>query len=258
MLSMNTIICQDCLVGMRDVPSHSVDLIFTDLPYGITARNKWDTVIPFDLLWAEWKRIIKDHGAIILFASGMFTADLMASNRSWWRYNLIWHKTTPTGFLNANRMPLRAHEDLCVFYKHLPTYHPQKTYGHARKVSTAHHKRNSKATTNYGEYTVSTYDSTERYPTSVLTFKTDKQKSALHPTQKPLALCEYIIRTYTNEGDVVCDCCTGSGSIPVACIQANRNFIAFEIDVDMAGIAQSRIYNHLCIDQNSIGGPSYA
>ena len=142
----------------------------------------------------------------------------MLSNEKLHRYNLIWEKTSPTGHLNAKRMPLRSHEDLLVFYRKLPIYNPQKTTGHERKVSTAKHKRNSKKTTNYGEHKLTTYDSTERYPKSVLTFATDKQKSALHPTQKPVALLEYLIKTYTNEGDLVLDNCAGSGSVGGCCL----------------------------------------
>lgn len=126
---------------MEEIPDGSVDMILCDLPYGQTARNKWDSVIPFDRLWEQYDRIIKENGAIVLFANGMFTADLMQSNRKMWRYNLVWEKAQPTGFLNANRMPLRAHEDICVFYKKLPTYNPQKTTGHSRKVTKANTER---------------------------------------------------------------------------------------------------------------------
>lgn len=133
---LNDMICLkrgDCLELMKEIPDKSIDMILCDLPFGQTARNKWDSVIPFDLLWKQYNRIIKDNGAIVLFANGMFTADLIQSNRKMWRYNLVWEKAQPTGFLNANRMPLRAHEDICVFYKKLPTYNPQKTTGHSRK-----------------------------------------------------------------------------------------------------------------------------
>lgn len=119
----------DCLEVMKNISDKSVDMILCDLPYGITARNKWDTVLPLDILWKQYNRIIKDHGMIMLFADGLFMADLMSSNKKMWRYNLIWHKTTPTGFLNANRMPLRAHENICCFYKKLPVYNPQKLLG---------------------------------------------------------------------------------------------------------------------------------
>lgn len=226
---------------MDEIPDGFIDMILSDLPFGQTARNKWDTVIPFDRLWRQYDRIVKKSGAIVLFANGMFTADLMKSKPKLWRYNLIWQKTQPTGFLNAKRMPLRSHEDICVFYKRLPTYNPQKTKGHERKISSAKHKANSKKTTNYGEYGLSTYDSTERYPRSVITFSKDSQKSALHPTQKPIALLEYLIRTYTNEGDIVLDNCMGSGSTCVAAINTNREYIGFELDRGYFEIAKSRI-----------------
>lgn len=130
----------DCISLMDNIDDKSIDCIITDLPYQQTSRNKWDVIIPFELLWKQYKRIVKDSAAIILFGNGMFTADLMTSNRDMWRYNLIWEKTQPTGFLNARKMPLRNHEDICVFYKKLPTYNPQKTTGHIRKVSKAEHK----------------------------------------------------------------------------------------------------------------------
>lgn len=226
---------------MKRIDDKSIDCIICDLPYGQTSRNKWDTVIPFESLWESYERIIKDNGAIILFANGMFTADLMQSNRKLWKYNLIWEKTQPTGFLNAKKMPMRSHEDICVFYKKLPTYNPQKTTGHTRKVSKAEHKVNCKETTDYGEYGLSTYDSTERYPKSVWTFAKDIQKSALHPTQKPVALIEYLIRTYTNEGDLLLDNCIGSGTTAVAAINTNRNYIGFEMDKGYFDIANNRV-----------------
>jgi site-specific DNA-methyltransferase (adenine-specific) len=154
---------------------------------------------------------------------------------------LVWQKTTPTGHLNAKKMPLRSHEDILVFYKKLPTYNPQKTIGHERKVSTAKHKRNSKKTTNYGKHGLTTYDSTERYPKSVLTFATDKQKSALHPTQKPLELIKYLVRTYSNEGDWVLDNTCGSNTTGLACFELNRNYIGIENDFDMYEISKERV-----------------
>lgn len=231
----------DCLEVMKNIPDKSIDMILCDLPYGITARNKWDIIVPFNKLWEQYNRVIKDNSAIVLFGSGMFTSSLMQSNQKMWRYNLIWHKTTPTGFLNANRMPLRAHEDIVVFYKSLPIYNPQKTTGHERKVSKAEHKINSKKTKDYCEHGLTTYDSTERYPTSVLTFSTDKQKAALHPTQKPVELCKWLIKTYTNENMTVLDNCMGSGSTGVACINTNRNFIGIELDPTYFQIAKDRI-----------------
>lgn len=230
----------DCLELMKNIPDKSIDMILCDLPYG-TTRNRWDIVIPFEPLWEQYKRIIKENGIIVLFGSGMFTSDLMQSNRKMWKYNLIWEKTTSTGFLNAKRMPLRSHEDIIIFYNHQPTYNPQKTYGHKRKVSTAQQKINCKVTENYGKHGLTTYDSTERYPKSVLEFKTDKQKSSLHPTQKPVSLLEYIIKTYTNEENTVLDNCMGSGSTGVACVNTNRNFIGIELDENYFSIAKERI-----------------
>lgn len=230
----------DCISEMNKLPDKSVDMILCDLPYGVT-HNKWDSVIPFSDLWAQYRRIIKDNGAIVLFGNGMFTVNLIASAKDIWRYNLVWKKTTVTGFLNAKKMPLRQHEDICVFYKKPPTYNPQITHGHKRKVSTAKHQQNSKRTANYGYYCQHTYDSTDRYPTSVLEFATDTKKLALHPTQKPVALLEYLVRTYTNAGDTVLDNCMGSGSTGVACVQTGRNFIGMEIDDYYFGIANDRI-----------------
>mgnify|MGYP002643064026 FL=1 len=280
MLNLNSLYNGDCLEVMNQIDDKSIDLICTDLPYGQTARNKWDTVIPFcdyvkikgntyyenDVfkisgvlnknmeytkkwfdenkktgLWTHYKRIIKDNGAIVLFANGMFTADLMKSNEKMWRYNLVWQKTQPTGHLNAKRMPLRSHEDICVFYKKLPTYNPQKTTGHKRKISTAKNKMNCKKTLNYGEYNLTSYDSTERYPTSVWTFSKDIQKSAIHPTQKPVALIEKIIKTYSNENEIVLDSCAGSMTTAIACINTHRQYICIEKDKDIFESGKERV-----------------
>lgn len=216
-MELNKVYFGDCLSVMRDIPNKSINLILCDLPYEVTARNKWDIIIPFEPLWEQYERTIKDNGAIVLTASQPFTSKLVISNTKLFRYSLVWQKTTPTGFLNAKKMPLRTHEDILVFYKSPPTYNPQKTFGHKRKTSKAEHKVNCVNTTNYSQHGLTTYDSTERYPTSVLTFATDKQKSSLHPTQKPLALMEYLIRTYTNEGNLVLDNAAGSFTTSVAC-----------------------------------------
>lgn len=231
----------DCLELMTNIPDKSVDCIITDLPYGQTQRNKWDSIIPFDPLWEQYKRIIKDNGAIILFGNGMFTAELMMSNKPMWKYNIIWEKTQPTGFLNAKKMPLRNHEDICIFYKKPPTYNPQKTTGHTRKVSKAEHKIGCKNTSDYGEHGLTTYDSTERYPKSVWKFAKDIQKSALHPTQKPLALIEELVKTYTNEGDLVVDSCAGSMTTVIASIKNKRKCIAIEKDEKYYQIGCNRV-----------------
>lgn len=245
MLESNKIYFQDCLIGMESIENQSIDMILCDLPYGITSRNIWDSILPLDKLWSHYERIIKNNGTIILTAIQPFTSELVISNKKIFRYSLVWQKTTPTGFLNAKRMPLRIHEDILVFYKKLPTYNPQKTSGHTRKVSTAKHKLNCINSPNYAAHGLTTYDSTERYPTSILTFPTDKQKCALHPTQKPLALGEYLIKTYTNKDGLILDNCCGSGSFCLAAKNLNRNFIGFENNRKFFDIAVNRIGNFL-------------
>ena len=232
----------DCLEMMKDISSGSVDLILTDPPYGIT-NCIWDTIIPFDPMWEQMKRIIKPNGAICLFGCEPFSSALRMSNIKNFKYDWYWQKTTPTGFLNAKKQPLRNIETISVFYSKQPIYNPQKTHGHKRKVSLAKHKQNCKKAEEYNDYDLASYDSTERYPTQILRFKTDRQKSALHPTQKPVDLLEYLIRTYTNEGETVLDFAMGSGSTGVACVNTNRNFIGIELDEGYFQIAKQRIEN---------------
>lgn len=232
----------DCLQEMLNIPDKSVDVILADLPYAQT-RNSWDIMIPIESLWKEYKRIITDNGIIILFGQGIFSAKLILSNPRMYKYTLVWEKTTPTGHLNAKKMPLRSHEDILIFYNKLPTYNPQKTTGHVRKVSTAAHKRNCKETENYGKHGLTSYDSTERYPKSVWKFATDKQKNALHSTQKPLKLIEELIKTYSNEGDMVLDNTMGSGTTGEACVNLNRNFIGIELDSTIFNVASNRIHD---------------
>ena len=230
----------DCLELMKDISSASVDLILTDPPYG-TTNCRWDTIIPFDPMWEQLKRIIKPNGAICLFGGEPFSSALRMSNIKNFKYDWYWQKTTPTGFLNAKKQPLRNIETISVFYSKQPIYNPQKTHGHKRKVSLAKHKQNCKKAEEYNDYGLASYDSTERYPTQILQFKTDRQKSALHPTQKPVALLEYLIKTYTNEGETVLDFTMGSGSTGVACVNTNRNFIGIELDEGYFNIAKKRI-----------------
>jgi len=180
-------------------------------------------------LWIQYERIIKNNGAIVLFAKTPFDKVLGCSNLKLLRYEWIWEKTQPTGHLNAKKMPLKSHENILVYYRHLPTYNFQKTQNHPRKVATAHHKRNSSTGEIYGKSdNFKDYDSTERYPRSVQVFSSDKQKLNLHSTQKPVALIEYLIKTYTNEGDLVLDNVAGSGTTGVAAKNLNRNFILIE------------------------------
>lgn len=191
----------DCLELMKDIPDKSIDLILADLPYG-TTRCSWDIVIPFEPLWAQYKRIIKDRAAIVLFSSQPFTTDLINSNRKMFRYELIWEKQYGSDFLNANRKPLKSHENICIFYKKLPVYNPQKTDGAPYKAS-----RNSTRTTVYGKSDSSTYNDCldgKRYPLTVMKFNTANNGSRVHPSQKPVELLAYLIKTYTNEGGVLC------------------------------------------------------
>ena len=239
----------DCLEKMKDISNKSMDMILCDLPYG-TTKNKWDSIIPLDKLWEQYNRVVKDNGAIILFAQTPFDKVLGYSNLKMLKYEWIWEKTSATGYLNAKKMPMKAHENILVFYKKLPTYNPQKTTGHKRKVSKAEHKINCVKTTNYGVHDLTTYDSTERYPRSVQVFKTDKQKEALHPTQKPVELLEYLIKTYTNENETVLDNTMGSGSTGVACVKTKRNFIGIELEDDYFDIAKNRIDTY--IEDNKI------
>lgn len=240
----------DCLEIMDKLIEDGivVDAIITDPPYGTTAC-KWDSIIPFDEMWLRLNKLIKPNGATIFTSSQPFTSALVMSNPKMFRYSLVYHKTTSTGHLNAKKMPMRSHEDILVFYKKLPTYNPQKTTGHKRKVSSSESRgksieRNNKKDKVYQNEIadkVTDYDSTERYPLSVLKFSTDKQKSTLHPTQKPVALMEYLIKTYTNENELVLDFTMGSGTTGVACKKLNRDFIGIELDDKYFEIAKDRI-----------------
>lgn len=240
MIEINKIYNMDCLEGMKDIPDKSIDMILCDLPYGQT-KNKWDSVIPLDELWGHYKRIIKDRGAIVLFGQGMFTAEVMLSNKSWWRYNLIWDKILPSGFLNANRMPLRVHEDIMVFYKKPPLYTPQK---HRGKPNHSKGKPKENVNNNYGEYEF--VDNKEelgdmKHPKSILSYQKPHPSKMIHPTEKPVELFEFLIKSYTSEGDTVLDNCIGSGTTAIACINTNRNYIGFELDKQYYDIANKRI-----------------
>lgn len=226
----------DCLDVLPTLPDKSVDMVLCDLPYG-TTNCAWDSVLPLDRLWPEWLRVCR--GAVVLFAQTPFDKVLGASNLRHLRYEWVWEKTNATGFLNASRAPLKAHENVLVFYERQPTYNPIKTTGHARKTS----KGGGRPSSVYQDHATleRDYDSTERFPRSVLTFASDKQRSKLHPTQKPVALCEYLIRTYTNPGAVVLDNCMGSGTTGVACLNTGRQFIGIENDPDFFAVAERRL-----------------
>lgn len=230
---------------MKDIPSKSIDLILCDPPYGVT-QNPCDKKLPFQELWLEYKRIIKDNGAILLFGQGMFFVELIESNRAWFRYDLVWDKVLISGFLNAKRMPLRRHEHIAVFYKKLPIYCPQFTEGQPLHGRGKAYRDKEAINRNYGNFEPmedTRKGSTEKYPTSILTFPKAHPSKAEHPTEKPVALLEYLIKTYTNERNLVLDNCMGSGSTIVACIRTNRRYIGFELNEDHFKTAERRIYN---------------
>lgn len=227
----------DCMELLQEVPDGSIDMILCDMPYGTTA-NAWDKKLPLKSLWGGVERVIKPHAAVCLFAQQPFASELIALNKRHFRYEWIWDKRNPSGYLNANRMPLSIHENILVFYKHLPTYNPQfgqgKAYTATRSGNTpSYHHSNIHTTVNDGR----------RYPTRILSFAKPSSagEKCYHPTQKPVALLSYLIKTYTNPGDTVLDFCMGSGSTGVACVETDRDFIGFELDKDYFNIAKKRI-----------------
>lgn len=228
----------DCLEQMKNIGTGTVDMVLADPPYG-TTQCKWDSVIDLELMWKELHRIVKKDGAIVLFGAEPFSSHLRVSNLKNYKYDWVWDKGKGMGFLNAKRQPLRYHEFIHVFYQKQCLYNPQKTQGHKLKTS----KRGAHLQTDvYGEMKNDyEYSSTERYPRSIQEFKTDTQSSSLHPTQKPVALCEYLISTYTNKGDTVLDFCMGSGTSGVAAKNLQRDFIGIEQDGTYFDIAEQRI-----------------
>jgi len=242
-LELNRIYQIDCLEGMKLVPDNSIDMILCDLPYG-TTQNKWDSMINLELLWAQYTRIIKDNGAIVLTAQTPFDKVLGASNLKMLRYEWIWEKENGTGHLNAKKMPLKNHENVLVFYKKPPTYNPQFSEGKPYVCKQGSGSDNWNYNSNFGGH-VTTNDG-KRYPKSVIKFSRDKEK--YHTTQKPVALFEYLIRTYTNENEVVLDNCMGSGTTAVAALKSNRKFIGFETEPKYIEVANLRIdstYNEI-------------
>ncbi|WP_041208787.1 DNA-methyltransferase [Aeromonas jandaei] len=227
----------DCLSLLPSLPDNSIDMVLADPPYG-TTQCKWDSVIDLAAMWRELERVCKPNSAIVMTAAQPFTAQLVCSNIGMFKYEIIWEKGNATGFLNAKKQPLRAHESVLVFYRQQPTYNPQMTSGHARKTS----KRKTVNSECYGKaLSLTEYDSTERYPRSVQFFSSDKQRGSYHATQKPVALMEWLIRSFSNPADVVLDFCMGSGTTGVACLNTGREFIGMEMDTEIFKVATSRI-----------------
>lgn len=243
MMELNKIYNEDCLEGMKRIPDGSVDMVLCDLPYGST-NCIWDVVIPFEVLWQQWLRVCKENAAIVLFGSEPFSSRLRLSNLKMYKYDWVWDKRTCSGFLNAKKQPLRSNELISVFYKKQCTYNPQMS--HDRKKREFHL---SKAT---GSEIYNKIHPKERhyekdqlaYPKSILQFTgvvNNSNEKCGHPTQKPVDLCEYLIKTYTNEGETVLDACMGSGTTAVACVNTGRNFIGFELDENYWQISQQRV-----------------
>ena len=234
----------DCLDIMPTIPGASVDMVLADLPYGVT-QNEWDQVIPVAQLWDEYRRVTKPNAAVVLTATQPFAAQLVASNRKMFRYDLIWRKNKSTGFLNANRMPLRRHESVLVFYRRLPVYHPQKTHNHAPVHSFT---KNTGDGTNYGKTKrgVQGGGQTDRHPTSVIDISVVNNDSTekIHPNQKPVELFEYLVKTFTDAGAVVLDNCIGSGTTAIACLNTGRHFIGIEQDAEFCRLANERVAQH--------------
>ncbi len=239
---LNQVFEDDCLDVMEYLPDNSVDMVLCDLPYG-TTQNKWDSVIDLSKLWERYSRIVKKKGAIVLTSQGIFTAKLIISKEKWFKYKIVWEKSKPTNFLNAKKQPLRKHEDICVFYQAQPTYNPQMTFGKAYSKGI----RKNQHTGSYGEFDPVLVESKDgmRYPTDVVYFKTPESEAegtVWHPTQKPVELGRYLIRTFSNPGDVILDNASGSGSFLISALLEHRNFIGIEKNQD------SRLFKNEAID----------
>lgn len=256
MLELNKIHHGDCLELMKDIPSKSIDMILCDLPYGVSAC-KWDTIIPFELLWKQYERIIKENGAIVLTASQPFTSALVMSNPKLFKYEWIWEKNRPSNFALAKIQPMKHHESICVFYKKQPTFNKQPTertgegstkIDRAKRNGTTFKRKNSEMFPITGETDPYSYNSNKKNPISILSFNTESnnqyKKQVFHPTQKPIKLFEYLIRTYTNDGEVVLDNCIGSGTTAIAAINTGRFFIGIEKEKEYVDIANKRIEEH--------------
>ena len=240
---MIKLIKKECIVAMKEIEDNSIDAVITDPPYGTTAC-KWDSVIPFKPMWEQLNRIIKSSGAIVLFGCEPFSSALRMSNIKNYKYDLIWNKIRASGFLNANKIPLKQHENISLFYKKLPTYNPQKYIDKPydkTKYNGQYREQNV-----YGSFVNKTsINNGERFPKSILKFSQDwSRQQQIHPTQKPVALMEYLIKTYTDENETVLDFTMGSGTTGIACINTNRKFIGIELDNKYFEVAKKRIDFH--------------
>ena len=226
---VNRVIEGDCIEVMHHLPNDCIDMVLCDLPYG-TTQNKWDSIVPLDELWAEYKRIVKPNGAIVLTSQGLFTAALIMSQPKLFKYKWVWEKSKPTNFLNAKKQPLRKHEDVCVFYNKQPVYNPQMTEGEPYDKGV----RKNQLSGSYGDFQpVHVHSDGKRYPTDVVYFKTaESEGEVFHATQKPVELGRYFVRTYSKPGDIILDNTSGSGSFVVAALMEGRNFVGIEKNAD--------------------------
>lgn len=252
MLEINNIYNMDCLEGMDLMAKQDmkVDAVITDPPYGTTNRNKWDTIIPLDKMWNKINNIYNKDTPILLFADEPFTSSLIMSNPKLFKQRITWDKDRGSGFLNAKRMLLKQTEDICLFYEKLPTYNPQMTIADTDRIRPV--SKPGGTSSNYGKHTAKSgkdYDKTKRYPTNLIKFSSMMQECnnlhRVHPTQKPVALIEYLIKTYSNENDLILDFTIGSGTTAIAAMNTNRNFIGFELDEKYYQIAKDRINKHI-------------
>jgi len=250
---INMVFEEDCLDLMTYLPDSCVDMVLCDLPYG-TTQNKWDSVIPLDKLWERYNRIVKKDGAIVLTSQGIFTAKLILSNEKYFKYKIVWEKSKPTNFLNAKKQPLRKHEDICIFYRNQPTFNPQMSIGKSYTKGI----RKDQYTGSYGNFRPVLVESKDglRYPNDIVYFKTPESELegiVWHPTQKPVELGRYLIRTYSNPGNIILDNTSGSGSFLVSALLEHRNFIGIEKNqdarlfkeetIDLIKITKQRLYN---------------
>ena len=238
MLEINNIYNMDCLEGMKYIDDKSIDMILCDLPYG-TTKCKWDTVIPFEPLWEQYERIIKDNGAIVLTASQPFTTELIHSNLKLFKYCWVWNKKKAGNIFLAKYQPMKIHEDIVVFSKKTHKYNPIKTP--RDKIKRSKNYGTGEAMGGDRKKEDKVYEYTDKNPVSIIEVSNAVQKGKIHPTQKPVELFEYLIKTYTDEEDIVLDNCMGSGTTAIACINTNRNYIGFELDPTYCGIANKRI-----------------
>jgi DNA modification methylase len=247
-MELNRIYNEDCLDTMKRIPDGSIDLMLQDMPYGVT-QNDWDIMPDLNLMWKEWLRITKKNAAMIFTSQQPFTTDLIISNRTDFRYDLIWEKSRTTGFLNANRQPMRNHEHILLFYREQPIFNPQKTKGNPNHISDG--KISSKgANNNYGNFKpLARFRTEDKFPKSVIYFEQNDPNIIIHPTQKPVDLFRWLIKTYTNEGDIVFDGYMGSGTTAEACITEKRNFIGSELNKEYFDLSQKRINNKLLCPQ---------